>query len=190
MRRVNVGAVKPGRVPTIACISRATSGLGVDFPSLISALQNYVDKHLARVWGTPAKLAWTMIFVDTADDIRNLREDLKENLWHTPRKWLPTILFKGHPIALVFAKAVLAGPSRLSDRARISLAASHELAEMLIDPGNNLWCGRGKGTLYAYEVCDALVAKHFPVKGLAMSNFVFPLFLKHSTSVIRCNSIT
>src|SRR5262249_32310078 len=59
MRRVNVGAVKPDRVPTIACINRATSGLGVDFPSLISALQKYVDKHLAPVWGTPAKLAWT-----------------------------------------------------------------------------------------------------------------------------------
>jgi hypothetical protein len=67
-------------------------------------------------------------------------------------------MFKGHPIALVFAKAVLAGPSRLSDRDRISLAASHELAEMPIE--------RGEGTLYAYQVCDAVEAKHFPVNGL------------------------
>ena len=43
MRRVNVGTVKPDRVPTIACINRATLGL----------------KHLAPVWGTPAKLVWT-----------------------------------------------------------------------------------------------------------------------------------
>ena len=45
---------------------------------------------------------------------------------------------------------------RLSRRVRISIAASHELAEMLVDPGNNLWCKHGKGTLYAYEVCDAV----------------------------------
>jgi hypothetical protein len=38
---------------------------------------------------------------------------------------------------------------RLSRRVRISIAASHELAEMLVDPGNNLWCEHGKGTLYA-----------------------------------------
>jgi len=33
--------------PTIACINRASSGLDVNFPTLISALQRYVDKHLA-----------------------------------------------------------------------------------------------------------------------------------------------
>jgi hypothetical protein len=187
VRRVNIGAVKPGRIPTIACINRATSGLGVDFPSLISALQKYVDKHLAPVWGTPARLvkttkpkdnAWTMIFVDTADDIRNLRADLKKIFGKHAKEVVAYHMFKGHPIALVFAKAVLAGPSRLSDRDRISLAASHELAEMLVDPGNNLWCERGKGTLYAYEICDAVEAKHFPVNGLAMSNFVYPAFFE------------
>jgi len=113
MRRMNVRAVKPGRVPTIACINRSTSGLGVAFPSLISALQKYVDKHVAPVWGTPAKLvrttkpkdnARTMIFVDTADDVRNVREELKK-------------FFGKHA----------------KDRDRISLAASHELAEMLVD---------------------------------------------------------
>jgi len=67
---------------------------------------------------------------------------------------------------------------RLSRRVGISIAASHELAEMLIDPGNNLWCEHGKGTLYAYEVCDAVKAEHFPVNGLAMSDFVYPAFLR------------
>jgi hypothetical protein len=58
---------------------------------------------------------------------------------------------------------------------------------MLVDPGNNLWCG--KGTLYAYEVCDAVEAKHFPVNGLAMSDFVYPAFFeafhKRKLSAIR-----
>ena len=43
MQRVNIGGFKPGSIPTIACINRATPGL----------------KHLAPVWGTPAKLVWT-----------------------------------------------------------------------------------------------------------------------------------
>lgn len=51
---------------------------------------------------------------------------------------------------------------------------------MLVDPGNNLWCGHGKGTLYAYEVSDAVKAEHFPVNGLAMSDFIYPAFLKDS----------
>jgi hypothetical protein len=187
MQRVNIGGVRPGSLPTIACINKATLDLGVDFASLISALQKYVDKHLAPVWGTPARLvratrprdnAWTMIFVDTADDIRNLREDLKKIFGKHAKEVAAYHMFKGRPIALVFVKAVLAGISRLSDRDRISLAASHELAEMLVDPGNNLWCEHGKGTLYAYEVCDAVEAKHFPVNGLAMSDFVYPAFFE------------
>ena len=86
MQRVNIGGSK-GSTPTIACINRATVDLGVDFASLIAALQKYVDQHVAPVWGTPAKLvratkprdnAWTMLFVDTAADVRNLRQDLKK----------------------------------------------------------------------------------------------------------------
>jgi len=85
MQRVNIGGSK-GSTPTIACINRATVDLGVDFASLIAALQKYVDQHVAPVWGTPAKLvratkprdnAWTMLFVDTAA-VRNLRQDLKK----------------------------------------------------------------------------------------------------------------
>jgi hypothetical protein len=187
MRRAIVRPFKPGHVPTIACINRATSDLGVDFSSLVSALQQYVDMHLAPVWGTPAKLrkttkprenAWTMLFVDSADDIRSVREDLKKIFGKHAREVVAYHMFKGRPIALVFVKATLAGPSRLSDADRISLAASHELAEMLADPGNNLWCEREKGTLYAYEICDAVEAEHFPINGLAMSNFVYPAYFE------------
>ena len=59
------------------------------------------------------------------------------------------------------------------DRDKVSLAASHELAEMLVDPGNNLWADAGKGLLYAYEVCDAVKSTFFPVNGLAMTDFLF-----------------
>jgi len=165
----------------------ATIDLGVKFALLISALQRYVDEHLAPVWATPAKLvtagtardgAWTMLFVDTADDIRSLRRDLKEMFGKHVNEIAGVHLFKGRPIALVFVKTVLREASSLSDRDKISLSASHELAEMLVDPGNNMWCEHGHNTLYAYEICDAVEARHFPVNGLAMSNFVYPAFFQ------------
>ena len=186
MRRLNVSSPKQGYIPSIACINKTTVDLGVDFDSLISALQKYVDKHLAPVWGTPAKLvratkprdnAWTMIFIDTADDIRNLRADLKKKFGNVDGIEA-THLFKGRPVAFVFAKDVLADPAPLRPRDKVSMAASHELAEMLVDPGSNLWCEDGNGSLYAYEVCDVVEETLFRVNGLAMTDFVYPAFFE------------
>jgi hypothetical protein len=182
--------LRNGRIPTIACINQTKEvdlgHLGVDLDSLISALQEYVDGHLAPVWGTPAKLvkatepldnAWTMIFVDTA---AAFRADLTKTFGKKFAAQLASAhLVNGRPVALVFVKNVLQDPStRLSKRDKVSLAASHELAEMLVDPGINLWCDDGNGTLYAYEVCDMVEAKFFRVNGLAMSDFVYPAFFE------------
>jgi len=175
-------------IPTIACINKATVDLGVDFDSLISALQRYVDEHLAPVWGTPAKLvkttkprhgAWTLLFVDTANAMRNLRAELKKIFGKNIVDEIEAYhLVNGRPVALVFARNVLADRSVRSVRDKVSLAASHELAEMLVDPGNNLWCEHGNGTLYAYEVCDAVEAKYFRIDGLAMTDFLYPAYFE------------
>jgi len=119
-----------------------------------------------------------MMFVDRAKDIRHLRQDLKKIFGKNAKEVVAVHLFKGRPIAFVFVESVLEGSSPLTDRDRISLAASHELAELLVDPGNNLWCHDGKGMFYAYEVCDAVEAKYFPINGFAMSNFVYPAFFE------------
>ena len=206
MHRLDRIGSRPRRISTIACINRATidlGDLGLDFDLLISALQRYVDKHLAPVWATPAKLvkarkprngAWTMLFVDTADDVSNLRHELKEMFGKHVKEIEGVHLFKGRPIALIFVKTVLREASSLSDRDKISLAASHELAEMLVDPGNNMWCEHGNGTLYAYEVCDAVEARHFTIDGLAMSDFVYPAFFEgyhkpHSVQFDHLNAL-
>jgi hypothetical protein len=181
--------MKGGIIPTIACINKATVPLGVDFDSLIRALQRFVDEHLAPVWGTPAKLvkttkpphnAWTLLFVDTANAMRKIGADLEKIFGK--KKVVREIegyhLVNGRPVALVFVQNVLADRSVRRIRDRISMAASHELAEMLVDPGNNLWCEHGKGTLYAYEVCDAVEAEHCRISGLAMSNFLYPAYFE------------
>jgi hypothetical protein len=156
----------PVKVPTIACLNLAETPLGVDLDRLIRALQTYVDRHLAPVWGTPAKLvkvkkvppgAWVLVFLESADP-----RHAKALGYHKP-------FFNGHPIAKVFVR------STRDNNEEISLVASHELAEMLVDPAGNLWCAGRNNMVYACEICDAVEEeKGFKIDGLAMSDFVYP----------------
>ena len=57
------GAFNQGIIPTIACFNKATVDLGVNFDALIAAMQVYVDKYVAPVWGTPAKLVKSKDFL-------------------------------------------------------------------------------------------------------------------------------
>jgi hypothetical protein len=169
MRTTSASTLIRVPVPTIACIDRATSVLAVDFDRLIAALQVYVDDFVAPVWGTPARLvraqdylkgAWALVFLDDADQEPFAFHEL------TPA---------GLPIAKVYAR------TSERDGFPVSLSASHELAEMLVDPSLNLMARRigGKGTFYAYEVADPVEDDAFEIDGLAMSNFVYPAYFEH-----------
>jgi hypothetical protein len=183
MRRSKLPARQRGAIPTIACVNNAKIPLGVGFGALISALQSYLDRHLAPIWGTGAKLvkatkpkqgAWTLLFLDTAKHVK-LVIDLKP----ADRKRVigqHKLECHGLPLAMVFVEPTLNAVSDLRECDKISVAASHELAEMVVDPGNNLWCEVSKGTFYAYEICDAVEDTHFSVKRLLMSNFVYPAY--------------
>jgi hypothetical protein len=162
----STAALRP-EVPTIACINRAETPLGVDFDKLIRALQTFVDRHLASVWGTRAKLikakkpprgAWVLVFLESAK-----KKHAKDFGYHQ--------FFKGQPIARVFVGTI-------NGKEPISLVASHELAEMLVNPGCNLWA-RGRGNrLYSYEICDAVEEEMFEIDRLAMSDFVYPAYFE------------
>ena len=156
------------RVPKIACFNNAKTPMGVDFDALIAAMQKFVDEHFAPVWGTPATLikshgflkgAWAMAFLDSARD-----GDLEGYHDVTP---------EGLPMSKVFVKNIL----RQKDL--VSVAASHELAEMLIDPAANLYStGPKKNRLYDYEVADPVEELHFKVDGIPMTNFVYPSYFE------------
>src|SRR5436190_22905960 len=69
-------AFDKGQTPTIACFNKANVALGADLGELVSAMQTFVEKCVAPVWGTPAKLvksndfiadAWAPVFLDDAD---------------------------------------------------------------------------------------------------------------------------
>jgi hypothetical protein len=161
-------AFNQGQIPTIACFNKASVPLGYDLAKLVAAMQHFVDGYFAPVWGTPAKLvpttdfqkkAWAMVFLDDADAADALA-------YHelTP---------DGLPISKVFVKTInQAGDS-------VSVAASHELAEMLVDPAINIMStGPDPKTMYAYETGDPVEALSFKVDGIAMTDFVYPSYFE------------
>jgi hypothetical protein len=170
-RKLVFGAFNQGVIPTIACFNKATlpeTQWGVGLDALIKAMQAYVKDHVAPVWGTPAKLvkstdfirnAWAIVFLDTADQPGALAyHDL------TP---------DGLPVSKVFVETTL------DDNQLVSVSASHELVEMLVDPAINMWTtGPDPKTMYAYESADPVEELTFKVNGVEMSDFVYPAYFE------------
>lgn len=168
MPRPTFAAFNQGAAPTIAVFNKATTGLGVDLDALIAAMQMYIDKYIVPVWATPAKLvkstgfikgAWAVVFLDDADQPGALAyHDL------TP---------DGLPISKVFVRTTIQNGDL------VSVSASHELVEMLVDPGINLMTtGPDPATVYAYESADPVESMSFPVNGIPVSDFIYPSYFE------------
>jgi hypothetical protein len=161
-------AFNQGQIPTIACFNQAKTALGVDLDALIAAMQAYINNYVFPVWGAPANLikttdfkagAWAMVFLDNADQAGALAyHDL------TP---------DGFPQSKVFVKTTL------ENNDLVSVSASHELVEMLVDPAiNMLTTGPDQTVTYAYESADPVEALSFPVNEIPMSDFVYPSYFE------------
>lgn len=161
--RFIAAAFDQGQVPTIACFNQANADLGVPFDRLVTALQRFIDDYVVPVWGTPARLvgtrgfkkgAWALAFLDRADIANALGyHDL------TP---------DGFPLSKVFVQTTVESGQR------VSVTASHELVEMLVDPAINLCAIGPDGVFYAYETADPVEEVTISVGGLAMTDFVYP----------------
>lgn len=174
-------AFDKGQTPTIVCVNKATVPLGVDFDALIAAMQIFVTSHLAPVWGTPARLqkglaplpgCWLMVLLDDADQPGALAyHDLIGDL----------------PVMKVFVKTTLA------DKALVSVSASHELAEALVDAGIQMFAiDPATGIMYCYEVGDPVEEETFPITvqvpaseqvpahsvAIDMTDFVYPSYFE------------
>jgi hypothetical protein len=154
--------------PIIACFNCARTDLGVGLRPLIAAMQKYVDLYVSPVWATPARLvhsrgfvkgAWAIVFHENARDA-----SLEGYHDLTP---------DGLPMAKVFVQTTL------KQKEKVSVAASHELVEMLVDPCVNLYSsGPKQDRLYDYEAADPVEELSFDVDGIAMSNFVYPTYFE------------
>jgi len=165
-------------VPRIAVFDKTKHcSIGIDLDALIAAMQKFVDHHLAPVWGTPARLVrsrdflprhWAIVFLDayrdgTLEGFHDLTPD-------------------GLPLAKVYVKNVF----ELKDQ--VSVATSHELAEMLVDPAANLYStGPRPNRHYDYEVADPVEEHTFKIDGIAMSDFVYPAYFEtfHKPGSVR-----
>jgi len=154
-------------VATIAVFYHARTRLDVPLEKLVPALQHFLDRHFVPVWGTPAKLVrtrefrkgwWALGFFETER--------------HAAAEGYHDVTPDGLPFARVFLKDTLANHDQ------ISVTASHELAEMLVDPAVNMEVARSERVLYDYEVADPVEADTFLVDGIAMSDFVYPAWFE------------
>jgi len=164
---IKAAAFNQGKFPTIAFVNLATAPLGVDLGKLVAALQKQMEQDFVPVWGYPAKLyvtdkpksdEWQVVFLDDADAANALGyHDLTKN---------------GQPISKVFVKSTIAAGQK------VSVTASHELLEMMIDPGAQLWAQGADGRFYAYEMCDAVEDEEYTIDGISVSDFVHPSFFE------------
>src|SRR5262249_2380412 len=151
----------------IAFINKSTTPLGVGFDKLVRALDTQMQRDFVPIWGYPATLRatqeperdeWQMVFLDDAEAANTLGyHDLTKD---------------GEPTSKVFVKTTLAA------KQKVSVTACHELLEMMIDPGAQLWARHPNGWLYAYEMCDAVEEEEYEIDGIAVSDFVYPSFFE------------
>lgn len=160
--------------PTIrvAVINESSVCEDVEISSYVPALQQQVSFDFATVWGVDAELAfvskaakpdlnsWWLVVLDDSDQAGALGyHDL------TPA---------GLPMGKVFAA------TNRKYASSVSVTMSHELLEMLGDPGINISTAgqddHGNPVFYAYEACDACQddSYGYTINGVKVSDFVYP----------------
>jgi hypothetical protein len=147
--------------PTIRLVCKQTVSLGCDPQQLQRCLQQYVDKLLGPAWavactvltGDPTFGDWPLYFLDNADQAGDLGYHEDDT---------------GVPRGYVFVK------SAAQDGTPTSVVASHELAELLVDPGANLAALSPRNHFVALEPCDPVQGVPMEVAGLPVSDFVLP----------------
>lgn len=158
---------KQGKFPTIAFVNLATEPLGIDLRKLVAALDKQMQRDFVPVWGYPARLyatekpkrgEWQVVFLDDSDTADELG-------YHRLTK-------DGQPLSKVFVRTTVAAGEK------VSVTASHELLEMMIDPGAQLWAKNSDGWFYAYEMCDAVEEEEYEIDGVRVSNFLYPSFFE------------
>jgi hypothetical protein len=159
-------------VVNVVIVNRSTYVADDDVRAVTEVLQTQVSTHFAPVWGRSANLrfvpmgspmdmdAWVLTLVDyTGPDSEG-----------EPRSG--NVTTRGLPVGKVRVH-------RDGDRHDWTLAASHELLELLADPHGTLTACRGQlpdMSLYALNVCDPCAARMFSyeIDGVMVSDFVWP----------------
>lgn len=164
-------------MPDIAVINESSAIADKDVEAMLPALELQWNRDLKPIWGvdsaafvfvpkgqTPRAGAWWLVFLDDSDQAQALAYHDLTN--------------EGLPISKVFVKTVQA------DKASVSVAASHEVCEMAVDPWLNSAYQDSDGVFWAGEVCDPVEADQYgyPIGGILVSDFVTPDWFGHKNA--------
>lgn len=158
---------KFGEFPPVVSLVNRCDLQDDEIKTIAAALTKQVDDDFNPAWGcaakvrvtnSPADADWQIVFLNDAESGDNLG-------YHE-------LTLNGQPISKVFVKTTLAAGQR------VSTTASHELLEMLIDPGAQMWAQNDDGAMYAYEVCDAVEEEEYKIGDVWVSDFVYPSFFE------------
>jgi hypothetical protein len=159
----------------VAVLNESQTVSDAEVGRLVSVLRTQLARDFTPAWGINADLivisrgesvpqgSWGLVILDHSDQASVMGfHDLTDD---------------GLPLAKVFA-----GTLKDSDRSW-TVAASHELLEMLADPGVNLAAcvDTGSGpTFYAYEICDPCERDQYgyEIDGIRVADFVFPAWFE------------
>ena len=109
----------------------------------------------------PPPGSWWMVFLDNTDQAQDLAyHDLTDG---------------GLPMSKVFVQTII------DDKASISVAATHELCEMAVDPWLNTSYQDNSGVFWAGEICDPVEADEYgyEIGGILVTDFVTPDWFGH-----------
>jgi hypothetical protein len=153
----------------ISVINESTVLSDADLQVMIPAFQTQWNRDLAPIWDLdqaqftctanqqqPPASSWWLVFLDDSDQAGALAYHDVTNV--------------GLPLAKVFVKTIQA------DHASVSVAATHEICEMAVDPTINLAAQDSNGTFWAYEVCDPVEDAQYgyDINGVLVSDFITP----------------
>ena len=161
--------------PVILISNESSVVTAADLERVIGPLQRQIDKDFFPLWGWRADLilgesrekirAMKVIIRDTSDEAGALGYHFK----------------KGLPITYVFAK------DDIENSGEYTSTLSHELLEMIADPGVNLYARgpvklkdepRARMAWVSYEVCDPVEGNIYEIDQVKVSNFVTPEYFE------------
>jgi hypothetical protein len=158
----------------IAVINESTAIADAAVQKMIPAFSSQWNNELNAVWGVgeaqfnfvrkgtaPAAGSWWVVFLDDSDQANALAYHDLTN--------------EGLPISKIFVKTIL------SDKASVSVGATHEICEMAVDPWLNSAYQDAQGVFWAGEVCDPVEDDQYgyDINGTLVTDFVTPNWFGH-----------
>jgi hypothetical protein len=154
--------------PTIVIFNRSQIP-DRELRKVVAAVRKQVDRDFFPLWGWRAKLKFEPRSIPAdAMQIRIGNRDRDGLLGYH--------LIDGIPRTVVYTRS--SGGKLLDDW---PATLSHEVLEMIVDPGVNLFAdgfirdeGRRRRAFVPYEVCDPVQANAYEIDGIGVSDFVVP----------------